>query len=88
MISRTAVVGDSLGLHARPAALFADAVDDSDLDVTISLNGKEADASSPLEIMTLGAKNGDTVTIATDDDSAADKMDELAAMLERNLDAE
>ncbi|MBQ1282600.1 MAG: HPr family phosphocarrier protein [Bifidobacteriaceae bacterium] len=88
MISRTAVVGASVGLHARPAALFADAVDDSDLDVTISLNGKEADASSPLEIMTLGAKNGDTVTIATDDDSAADKMDELAAMLERNLDAE
>ena len=88
MISRTAVVGASVGLHARPAALFADAVDDSDLDVTISLNGKEADASSPLEIMTLGAKNGDTVTIATDDDSAADKMDELSAMLERNLDAE
>ena len=88
MISRTAVVGASVGLHARPAALFADAVDDSDLDVTISLNGKEADASSPLEIMTLGAKNGDTVTIATDDDSASDKMDELAAMLERNLDAE
>ena len=52
------------------------------------IGGKEADASSPLEIMTLGAKNGDTVTIATDDDSAADKMDELAAMLERNLDAE
>lgn len=88
MITRTAVIGASVGLHARPAALFAQAVDDKGLDVTMTFNGEEADAASALEIMTLGVKGGDTVTISCDDDSAGAAMDELAAMLASNLDAE
>ncbi|RSX58868.1 HPr family phosphocarrier protein [Bifidobacterium samirii] len=88
MITRTAVIGASVGLHARPAALFAQAVDDKELDVTITFNGEEADAASALEIMTLGVKHGDTVTLTCDDDSAAEAMDELAAMLATDLDAE
>lgn len=91
MITRTAVIGASVGLHARPAALFANAVDDSGLDeVTISFNGEEADAASALEIMTLGVKGGDTVTLTTDAEGAdaEAKMDELAEMLTRDLDAE
>lgn len=88
MIARTAVIGASVGLHARPAALFAQAVDDKGIDVTMEFNGEEADASSALEIMTLGVKGGDTVTISTDDDSADAAMDELAQMLTRDLDAE
>ena len=38
--------------------------------------------------MTLGAKHGDEVTLSCEDDSAAAALDELAAMLERDLDAE
>ena len=90
MITRTATVGASVGLHARPAALFAQAVDETELDVTIAFDGEEADAASALDIMTLGIKGGDTVTISTDEDGAeADAhMDALAALLARDLDAE
>ncbi|MFC2373810.1 MAG: HPr family phosphocarrier protein [Parascardovia denticolens] len=88
MISRTATVGASVGLHARPAALFAEAVDDKDMDVTMKFNGEEADAASALEIMTLGVKGGDQVEITCDDDSKEAEMDELAQMLARDLDAE
>ena len=88
MISRTATIGSSVGLHARPASLFTQAAGEYDFDITISLDGEEADAASILEVMTLGAKHGDEVTLSSDDDAAADALDELAAMLERDLDAE
>ena len=88
MISRTVAVASSVGLHARPAALLAEAVDDSGVYITISFNGDEADAASLLEIMTLGVKHGDEVTLSTDDDSAGDVLDSLVALLSRDLDKE
>mgnify|MGYP000984100014 CR=1 FL=1 len=56
--------------------------------ITISFNGEEADAASLLEIMTLGAKHGDVVTLSTDDDNAAEVLDSLVALLSRDLDKE
>ena len=70
MISRTVAIGSSVGLHARPASVLAEAVDDSGVEVTIAFDGEEADAASLLEIMTLGAKHGDVVTLSTEDDGA------------------
>ena len=86
MISRTVAIGSSVGLHARPANILA--VDDSGVDVTISLGGEEADAASLLEIMTLGAKHGDVVTLSTEDDSAGAVLDSLVELLSRDLDQE
>ena len=88
MISRTVAIGSSVGLHARPANILAEAVDDSGVDVTISLGEEEADAASLLEIMTLGAKHGDVVTLSTEDDGAGEVLDSLVALLSRDLDQE
>ena len=88
MITRTATIGSSVGLHARPASLFTAAAAEYDYDIVISLDDEEADAASILEVMTLGAKHGDVVTLSCEDDAAAGALDELAAMLERDLDAE
>ena len=88
MISRPVVVASSVGLHARPAALLAEAVDDSGVDVTIAFDGEEADAASLLEIMTLGVGHGDEVTLSTDDDNAGAVLDSLVELLSRDLDKE
>lgn len=89
MITRTAIIGSSVGLHARPAALFTQAVNESGVDVEIAKgDGSPVDAGSPLMVMTLGAKNGDEVILSAEDDSAAEILDSLVAMLERDLDAE
>ena len=88
MISRTVAIASAVGLHARPASVLAGAVDETGVDVTISFNGEEADAASLLEIMTLGAKHGDVVTLSTDDDNAAEVLDSLVALLSRDLDKE
>lgn len=88
MITRTATIGSSVGLHARPASLFTQAAAEYDYDIVISFDDEEADAASILEVMTLGAKHGDEVTLSCEDDAAAEALDKLAAMLERDLDAE
>lgn len=88
MISRSVVVASSVGLHARPAAVLADAVDGSGVDIVISFDGEEADAASLLEIMTLGVKHGDEVTLSTEDDNAGAVLDSLVELLSRDLDKE
>lgn len=79
MPTKTVTVGSSVGLHARPAAIIAEAA--AGLGVTI--NG--VDAASSLMLMTLGAKHGDSVEVAGDDDAAVAK---IADLVEQDLDAE
>lgn len=88
MISRTAVVASASGLHARPAATFANAADETGFDIALIFNGEEADAASLMDIMTLGVKHGDEVTLTCEDDAAADALDSLVALLARDLDNE
>lgn len=86
---RTVAVASSVGLHARPAALLASAVNESGLDVTVALPGGDpVDAGSILEVMTLGAEHGDTVTLSADGDGADGVLDSLVELLSRDLDKE
>ena len=85
MPSRTVTVGSSVGLHARPAAIIAEAAGGLDAEVTLATAGEEpVDASSSLLIMTLGAACGDSVEVSSDDQAA---VDTIAALVERDLDA-
>jgi phosphocarrier protein HPr len=81
MPSKSVIVGSSVGLHARPAAIISEAAEG--LGSTVTING--VDASSSLMIMTLGAKCGDTVEVAGDDQSA---VDTIAGLVEQDLDAD
>jgi phosphocarrier protein HPr len=85
MPTKSVVVGSSVGLHARPAAIISDAAGELDSDVTLAVPGEEpVDAASSLLIMTLGASCGDTVEVSGDDQAAVDK---IAALVEQDLDA-
>jgi phosphocarrier protein HPr len=91
MISRTVTVASASGLHARPAAIFVKAAAAAPVKVRISANGKKpANAGSMLGVLALGAEKGTEVTLETDDDTPESNaaLDELAAMLGRDLDAE
>ena len=78
MATRNLVINDPVGIHARPAAQFAQAVTASNCNVTIAKEGGDAvPAGSILSIMGLGIKQGDTVVIhveGTDADACADKL--------------
>ncbi len=85
MPSKTVIVGSAVGLHARPAAIISEAVVNAGVPVTLSLDGGEpVDAGSALMIMTLGAGNGTSVTVAADDQAV---VDSISALVEQDLDA-
>lgn len=85
MPSKTVIVGSAVGLHARPAAIISEAVVNSGVPVTIALEGGDpVDAGSALMIMTLGAGNGASVIVASDDPAV---VDSIAALVEQDLDA-
>ena len=88
MASRTVIVGSSVGLHARPATLIAQAAAEYDDDITLRLSDMDADdavdAGSSMMIMTLGAEAGAEVVVESDNQEA---VDTIAALIETDLDA-
>ena len=88
MASKTVKVGSSVGLHARPASIIADAAAEFDEDIFLALVGDEdddeTDAASSLMIMALGAEQGDEVIVTSENAAAVEK---IAALIEQDLDA-
>lgn len=68
-----------MGIHARPAALIADRSKFVEEQVMIAFGDKVADASKILDMIGLGAKKGDTVTVMVE----GPDEERVAAELER-----
>ena len=79
MASRTVIVASKVGLHARPAAVIAEAAGEYDDEILLTVDGEEVDASSAMMIMTLGASQGTEVLVESDDAEAVDKIADLIA---------
>lgn len=85
---RTITVASSSGLHARPAALFVEAVGKSGHKVTITKGEKKpANGASILSVLSLGIEKGDAVVLTVDGDDAAAVADTLEAFLLEDHDA-
>jgi len=71
VISRLYRVVDASGLHARPAAEFVKAAAAYPGQVRIRRGPNTANAKSILQVMGVGARTGDTVTVEFDGDDTA-----------------
>ena len=91
MTERTAVIASRVGLHARPAAIFAEAAAELPVEVTIAAEGTPAedalDAASILSLMGLGAAHGDRVILRAEGSGADEALDLLVKILETDHDA-
>lgn len=88
MAERTVTIASSVGLHARPAALFVQAASESGLDIEIGRKGEDpVDATSILGVMALGAKHGEEVVLTADGEGADEALDSLVDLLSQDLDA-
>jgi len=89
MAERQATIASSSGLHARPAKLFVQAVQEKKIPVTIAVEGgPDLNAGSILSLMGLGAAQGTVVTLKSDGEGADQALEELVALLETDLDAQ
>ncbi|NLW60440.1 MAG: HPr family phosphocarrier protein [Firmicutes bacterium] len=75
----TATIKTKTGLHARPAALLVNTVAQYKSEVKIAKNGQEANLKSLLDLLSLGAEQGDRITITVD----GTDEDEVIAALQR-----
>jgi phosphocarrier protein len=88
MPSRTVAVASRVGLHARPAALFTQAVTAAGIPVTIATAGKApVNAASILMVMALGVPHGQEVTLTAEGEKADKVLDDLVGLLATDLDA-
>lgn len=87
--TRIATVAAAVGLHARPAARFTEAVAAlAPLRVTVTDDaGRTADGASILSVLALGIPHGARVTLTALGDGAGPALDGLVELLESDLDA-
>ena len=89
MPERRVVIGSKVGLHARPAAMFVQAAAKQPVKVTIAkVGGDPVDARSILSVLALDARGGDEVVLVAEGDGADQALEELAALVARDLDSE
>ena len=89
MPERTVTIGSRVGLHARPASLFVQAAAQLPVPVQVGKPGEDpVDARSILSVLSLDARGGEEIILLADGDGADAALDELAALVARDLDAE
>jgi phosphotransferase system HPr (HPr) family protein len=71
----------SVALHARPAGAFVREAAQLAASVTVSANGKAADARSILQVLALGAEGGTELSITASGDGAAEAVERLVALV-------
>jgi phosphocarrier protein len=87
MPERTVVVASSVGLHARPAALFSQAAAQAPVPIVLtSASGRSVNAASILGVLSLGIDHGERVTLSSDAPDADAALDALVTLLEGDLD--
>ena len=72
-------IKDELGIHARPAGLLVKEAKKYESECTITKDGKTKKLTQLMMLMSLGVKQGDTVTIEAD---GADEDAAIAALKE------
>jgi len=80
-------ITDALGIHARPAGLLVKEADkfQSDIKIKSPSKAKEVNAKRIMGVMSLGVKQGETITVTcngADEDAAAEA---IQAFLAANL---
>ncbi|RNB55287.1 HPr family phosphocarrier protein [Brevibacillus gelatini] len=73
------------GLHARPASVLVNLLNQYRSSVTMIYNDKRANGKSILSVMALGVKNGDEMTFEVEGDDEQEAATALRSLIERNF---
>lgn len=85
MTEVTAVVKDRVGLHARPAAALVKKVGTFKSTITFETNGKKAKGNSILQVLSLAAKEGDSILICAEGEDEVEAANVLAEIIRSEM---
>ena len=80
-VERETTIGPEAGLHARPAARFVKTAKGFTSEIVVVKGDREANAKSSLKIMSLGAKQGEGISIRATGDDAEEAVDALVDLI-------
>ncbi|MET0084325.1 MAG: phosphoenolpyruvate--protein phosphotransferase [Sedimenticola sp.] len=84
-----AVIVDKDGMHARPASILSETASKfAGTDIRFRNGDRMANAKSMAEILTMGAIEGDHISVSAQGSDAAAAIEELAALINAGLDTE
>ena len=78
-------IKDELGIHARPAGMLVKEVKNFQSKVMLEKDGKTVDASRLMAVMSMGVKQGQTVTITVEGEDEDAAYEAVKAFFESNL---
>ncbi len=86
--SQEFTVGNKLGIHARPAAMFVKTANRFACDIFVEKDGERVNGKSIMGLMMLAAGPGSKLTIHAHGQDASQALDELEILLKRKFDEE
>ncbi len=85
-LEKSILITNKLGLHARAATKLAQLSQNFDAEVTLSLDGNQADANSIMGLMLLAGGQGKTVLVATQGKDAQQALDSVCQLFSNKFD--
>ena len=82
---RTVTIKNTLGLHARPAALFVQTASRFKCEVHVERDDIRISGKSIMGIMMLAAEQGSQITIETEGEDAEECLDALTGLVASDL---
>lgn len=83
--SRTFVIVNSLGLHARAAAQLVQTANRFRSDIQVEKDGMRVNGKSIMGVLTLAAAKGSTITVSCEGEDADGAMVALAKVIENGF---
>lgn len=87
-ITRVVVIENEQGLHARPAELMARLARQFQSRIELIRDDRRVEASSIMDLLTLGAVQGTRLIVAAEGDDAEQAVDALARLVRSGFQAE
>lgn len=81
-VERSFTIVNSLGLHARPAAMLVRTANRFMSDIQIEKDGTLVNAKSIMGVLTLAASKGASVVLVCEGEDAVEAMEALAKVIE------
>ena len=81
MKSRTFVIKNPSGVHARPATRLVTLANQFDANISVSYENNRVNMKSVMGVLSLGIHGGSTITIYADGEDEDEALDAIEALL-------
>ena len=81
MYTKTAVVNNQVGLHARPATFFIQKANEFKSSIWVEVEERRVNAKSMLGVLSLGIVKGTEITLIANGPDEEEAVEALAALL-------